>query len=224
MDLSLQKFGIGQPVPRTEDPVLVQGRGRYTDDLNLDGQAYAFIVRSPIAHGRLRAIDAAAARQTPGVLGVWTGADLEAAGYGGLKCGVGFANRDGSPMRKPKRPALAIDKVRWVGDPVAVVVAETLAAAKEAAELVELDIETIPAVTRARDGAAEGAPLLYDDVPGNVVLDYHYGDGAKVDEAFARAAHVTRLDLVNNRVVVSPMEPRAAIGAIEDGRFVLRVG
>jgi carbon-monoxide dehydrogenase large subunit len=158
----------------------------------------------------------------PGVLGVWTGADL--AGYGNLKCAVGFPNRDGSPMRKPARPAFPTDKVRWVGDPVAVVVAENAAAAKEAAELVELDIDALPAVTRAREAAAPGAPLLYDDVPGNVVLDYHYGDSGKVAEAFARAAHVTRLDLVNNRVVVSAMEPRAAIGSIEDRRFVLRVG
>jgi aerobic carbon-monoxide dehydrogenase large subunit len=224
MDWSLQKFGIGQPVPRTEDPVLVQGRGRYTDDLNLPGQAHAVIVRSPVAHGVLRGIDAAAAKAEPGVLGVWTGAELEAAGYGGLKCGVGFPNRDGSPMKKPPRPALAVGKVRWVGDPVAVVVAETAQAAKDAAELVELDIETLPAVTDARAAATPGAPLLYDDVPGNVVLDYHYGDAVKVGDAFARAAHVTRLELANNRVVVSAMEPRAAIGHVENGRYVLHVG
>ncbi|MBX6366644.1 MAG: xanthine dehydrogenase family protein molybdopterin-binding subunit [Rhodospirillales bacterium] len=224
MDWSVQRFGIGQPVPRTEDPVLVQGRGRYTDDLALPGQAYAAIVRSPVAHGVLRGIGTTAARTSPGVLGVWTGADLEAAGYGSLKCAVNFPNRDGSPMRKPRRPALAVDKVRWVGDPVAIVVAESPAAAKDAAELVELDIDPLPAVTRAREAASPGAPVLYDEVPDNVVLDYHYGDAQKVAEAFARAAHVTRLELVNNRVVVSAMEPRAAIGSIENGRWVLRVG
>jgi carbon-monoxide dehydrogenase large subunit len=224
IDWSLQKFGIGQSVPRTEDPVLVQGRGRYTDDVNLPGQAYAVIVRSPVAHGVLRGIKTEAAGAIPGVLGIWTGADLNEAGYGTLKCAVGFPNRDGSPMRKPARPALATGKVRWVGDPIAVVVAETTAAAREAAELVELDIDPLPAVTSAREGAAPGSPLLYDEVPGNIVLDYHYGDTEKTTAAFQRAAHVTRLDLENNRVVVSAMEPRAAIGTVEDGRWVLRVG
>ncbi|WP_374449162.1 xanthine dehydrogenase family protein molybdopterin-binding subunit, partial [Stella sp.] len=224
MDPSLQKFGIGQPVPRTEDPVLVQGRGRYTDDINLPGQAHAWIVRSPIAHGVLNGIDTAAALAAPGVLGVWTGADLEAAGYGPLKCVVPLTNGDGSPMRKPKRPALAVDRVRWVGDPVAVVVARTAAEARDAAELVAVDIDPLPAVTDAESGTAEGAPQLYDDVPGNVALDYHYGDREKTAAAFAAAHHTVAMRLVSQRVVVSAMEPRSAIGSIEDGRWVLRVG
>ncbi len=224
VDWSLQKFGVGQPVPRTEDPRLVRGEGRYTDDVNLPGQAYAAIVRSRHAHGVIRNIDLSAARAMPGVLAAYVGADL--AGYGPLKCGVPFKNRDGSPMKKPLRPALASDKVRFVGDPVACVVAETAAQARDAAEAVVLDIDALPAVTRASEAAKPGAPQLYDDVPGNVALDYHYGDADKTAAAFAAAAHVTRVDLVNSRVVVNAMEPRAAIAAYDaaSGRFTLHTG
>src|SRR3954454_18373089 len=220
----LNKYGVGQPVPRTEDPTLVQGHGRYTDDLNMAGQAYAAFVRSRNGHGVIRGIDTAAARAMPGVLGIFTGADLTA--YGTLKCAVPFKNRDGSEMKKPARPSLPTDKVRFVGDPVAVVVAETLAQAKDAAEAVELDIEALPAVTKASAAAAPGAPQLYDDVPGNVALDYLYGDPAKVAEAFARAAHVTRLNLINSRLVVNAMEPRSAIASFEKSgeRYTLNVG
>src|SRR3954454_5894137 len=220
----LEKYGVGQPVRRTEDPVLVQGHGRYTDDLGLPGQAYAVFVRSRNGHGVIKEIDTAAARAMPGVLGIFTGADLTA--YGTLKCAVPFKNRDGSEMKKPARPSLPTDKVRFVGDPVAVVVAETLAQAKDAAEAVELDIEVLPAVTRASEAAAPGAPQLYDDVPGNVALDYLYGDPAKVAEAFARAAHVTRLNLINSRLVVNAMEPRSAIASFEKSgeRYTLNVG
>jgi aerobic carbon-monoxide dehydrogenase large subunit len=210
-NLNLMKFGIGQPVPRQEDPTLLCGQGRYTDDVNLPDQVHAAMVRSQVAHGVLRGIDTADARKMPGVLGVWTGADLEAAGFGLLKCIIPFPNRDGSPMKKPDRPSLAIDKVRFVGDPVAFVVAETAAQARDAAEAVMVDIESLPAVTDAKEAATAGAPLLYDDAPNNVCLDYHFGDAAKVADAFAKAAHVTKLHLVNNRVVVAAMEPRSAI-------------
>jgi carbon-monoxide dehydrogenase large subunit len=215
VDWSLEKFGIGQPVPRTEDPKLVRGDGRYTDDINLPGQAYAAIVRSNQAHGIIRRIDLSAARQLPGVLAAYTGADLNAAGYGVLKCVAPFNNRDGSPMRKPVRHALASERVRFVGDPVAFVVADTPAAARDAAEAVVVDIEPLPAVTDLRAAAEPNAPQLYDDVPGNVALDYHYGDADKVAAAFAQASHVTKLDLINSRVVVSAMEPRSAIGAYD---------
>ncbi len=223
---ALEKFGVGQPVPRTEDPTLVRGRGRYTDDLSLPGQAYAAIVRSRHAHGVIKGIDTAAARAMPGVLAVYTGTDLAAAGYGTLKCVPPMKNRDGTAMKKPARPALAIDKVRFVGDPVACVIAETAMAAKEAAEAVELDIAPLPAVTRASEAVKPGAPQIFDDVPGNIALDYHYGDAEKVKEAFAKAAHVTRLELMNNRLVVNAMEPRAAIAAYEPAteRFTFHVG
>jgi len=220
--LSVEKFAVGQSVPRTEDPMLLRGHGHYTDDVSLPGQAYAVMVRSQVAHGVIRAIDREAARKMPGVLGVYSGDDLT--GYGPLKCIVPFNNRDGSPMKKPLRQALAVGKVRYVGDPIAFVVAETVLAAKDAAEAVQVDIEQLPAVTAAEDAARPGAPQLYDDVPGNVSLDYHFGDAEAVKAAFAKAAHVTRLQLINSRLVVNAMEPRAALAAYDGKRFTLYVG
>ena len=210
--LASLKFGIGQPVPRREDPTLLRGQGRYTDDLVLPNQAWCVMVRSQVAHGTIKGIDTAEARAMPGVLGVWTAADLDAAGYGPLKTLIPVPNRDGTPMKMPVRRSLATGKVRFVGDPVAFVVAETLAQAKDAAEAVVVDIDSLPAVTDSREAARPGAPLVFDDAPGNVCVDYHYGDTSKVAEAFARASHVTRLRLVSNRIVVCAMEPRSAIG------------
>jgi carbon-monoxide dehydrogenase large subunit len=220
--LAVEKFAVGQSVPRKEDPMLLRGKGHYADDFSLTGQAYAVMVRSQIAHGIIRAIDTEAARKMPGVLGVYTGADLKS--YGPLKCVVPFNNRDGSPMKKPLRPALPTDKVRYVGDPIAFVVAETLLAAKDAAEAVSVEIDSLPAVTSAEDAVAANAPQLYDDVPSNVALDYHYGDAEAVNAAFAKAAHVTRLTLVNSRLVVNAMEPRAALAAYDGSRFTFYVG
>jgi len=226
MLLDLDRYAIGQPVPRSEDPVLVSGKGQYTDDVNLAGQAHAVIVRSHYAHGVIRGIDTSAAREMPGVLGVYTAADLEAGGIGPLPPRQVMNNRDGTPMLSPVRHALATDRVRYVGDPVAAVVAETLAQAKDAAEAVVVDINPLPSVTSAKEAAAPGAPLLYEDVPGNVGLDFHYGDGDNVAAAFAGAAHVTRLELRNNRIVVNPMEPRAAVAQYDPGRqhWTLHIG
>ncbi len=225
-DLNLMKFGIGQPVPRQEDPTLLRGEGRYTDDMNLPNQAHCVMVRSQVAHGVIKGIDTAEARTMPGVLGVWTGADLDAAGYGPLKTLIPVPNRDGSPMKTPTRHSLATDKVRFVGDPVAFVVAETLAEAKDAAEAIVVDIEQLPAVTDAREAAKPGAPLVFDDAPGNICVDYLYGDSAKVAEAFAKAAHVTRMRLVSNRIVVCAMEPRSALADYDakTDRYTLRAG
>jgi aerobic carbon-monoxide dehydrogenase large subunit len=225
-DLSLTKFGIGQPVPRTEDPRLLRGDGRYTDDLKLPGQAYAVMVRSRHAHGIIRGIATDAARAMPGVLGIYTGADLDKAGFGTLKCMLPAMNRDGTPMHQPSWPALATDRVRYLGDAVACVVAETVAQAKDAAEAVEVDIDLLQAVTDAKAALLPDAPLLYDDVPGNLACDFHYGDSDKVAAAFARAAHVTRLPIVNNRIVVCAMEPRSAIAAYdpEGSRWTLHAG
>src|ERR1700744_5347154 len=220
--LSVEKFAVGQSVPRKEDPTLLRGRGRYTDDISLPGQAYAVIVRSQVAHGVIKSIDTEAARKMPGVLGVYTAADLK--GYGPLKCVVPFNNRDGSPMKKPLREALAVGKVRYVGDPVAFVVAESVNAAKDAAEAVVLDIEALPSVTTAEGAAKPGGPQLYDEGPGNVALGYHYGDPETVNAAFAKAAHVTKLGLLNSRLVCSPMEPRAALAAYDGQRFTFYVG
>jgi len=219
--LSLTKFGVGQPVRRSEDPKLVRGEGCYTDDLSRAGQAYAVMVRSRDAHGTIRSIDTAAAKAMPGVLAVCTAADLSA--YGPLKCNLPLKNRDGSPIRYTPRRALTGDKVRFVGDPVACVVAETVTQAKDAAEAVTVDIEPLPVVLKPADAVKPGASLVFDAVPNNIALDFHYGDAAKVAEAFARAKHVTRLETSNQRMVVNAMEPRSAIGEYDktDSKWTL---
>ncbi|MBX3456334.1 molybdopterin cofactor-binding domain-containing protein, partial [Ferrovibrio sp.] len=224
-DIALQKFAVGQPVRRKEDDTLLRGKGEYTDDISLPGQAYAWIVRSSHAHGIIRSIDIEAARAMPGVLGVWTGKELAAAGYNPFTASLPLKNRDGSPLLQTNRPALATDRVRYVGDPVAFVVAATPAQARDAAEAVELDIDPLPAVTGAEDAAKPGAPQLYDHIPNNIALDYHSGDTAALDAAFAKAAHVTRLDIVNTRLAVAPMEPRAALARYDKAteRYIIDV-
>jgi len=219
--LSLNKLGVGQPVPRSEDPTLVRGAGYYADDVSRPGQVYAVIVRSVVAHGNIRGIDTAAAKAMPGVIAVYTAADLT--DYGPLKSTLPLKNRDGSPIRYTPRPALSGDKVRYVGDAVACVIAETVAQAKDAADAVVLDFEPLPAVLTPADAVRHGAPLLFDAVPNNIALDYHYGDTAKVAEAFAKAKHVTRLTTSNQRMVVNAMEPRAAIGEYDtaSGKWTL---
>ena len=190
----LDRFAIGQPVPRSEDPVLLRGEGHYADDVSLPGQAYAVMVRSAYAHGVIRHIDTAAARAMPGVLAIYTAADLAAAGIGPLAPRQVMKNRDGTPMLSPVRHALATDRVRYVGEAVAAVVAETLAQAKDAAEAMHRrDRAGCRRSPRPALAAAAGAPLLYDEVPGNVGLDFHFGDSDKVAAAFAAAAHVTQL-------------------------------
>jgi carbon-monoxide dehydrogenase large subunit len=223
--IALQKYGVGQPVRRKEDDTLVRGKGKYTDDFDLPGQAYAWIVRSSHAHGIIRGIDISAAKAMPGVLGVWTGNDLAAANYGPYTCGLPLKSRDGTPLLQTNRTALMSDKVRYVGDPIAFVVAETLAQARDAGEAVVLDIDPLPAVTSAEEAAKPGAPQLYDHIPNNVALDYHYGDAAKVEAAFAGAAHVTKLDITNTRVAVVAMEPRAALASYDRAseRYTIQV-
>ncbi len=222
--LALTKYGVGQPVSRMEDPTLLRGQGSYTDDQNLPGQAYAVMVRSKFAHGVLKGIDSTEAAKMPGVLAILTCADMEAAGFGPMKCAVNFPQRDGTPMKTPPRHSLAKDKVRYVGEVIACVVAETAVQAKDAAEVVEPEIEELPAVTTPAQALAAGATQIHDEAPGNLVLDFHYGNAEAVKKAFAEAAHVTRLEIVSNRIVVNAMEPRSAIGSVEAGRWVLRVG
>jgi carbon-monoxide dehydrogenase large subunit len=221
-----EKFAIGQPVPRSEDPVLLRGEGHYSDDVSLPGQAYAVMLRSAYAHGVIRSIDTEAARAMPGVLAIYTAADLEKGGIGPLPPRQVMNNRDGTPMLCPVRHALATDKVRHVGEGLAAIVAETVAAAKDAAEAVIVDIDPLPAVSEPALADAPGAPILYDEVPGNVGLDFHFGDSAAVAAAFARAAHVTRLELRANRIVVNAMEPRSAIAQYDPdrGHWTLHIG
>jgi carbon-monoxide dehydrogenase large subunit len=207
------RFAVGQPVLRSEDPRLLTGGGRYTDDVSLPGQAHAYLLRSTLAHGRITRIDTARAAKSPGVLAVYTGKDLAADGIGGLPNVMPLKGRDGNPLKVPNHPAIAIDRVRHVGDPLALVVAETLAQAKDAAELIDVEIEALPVVTDMTRAA--GAPILFDEIPNNLCLDFLEGDPAATDAAFAKAAHVTRLRLENNRVVANAMEPRAAVAAFD---------
>jgi carbon-monoxide dehydrogenase large subunit len=224
--LAFVKFGVGQPVTRKEDPTLLRGQGRYTDDINLPGQAYAVMVRSRNAHGLLKGIDMSEAKDMPGVLMILTAADLDEAGFGPLMCPLNIPQRDGTPMKTPPRWSLAKDKVRFVGEVVAVVVAETALQAKDAAEAVMLDVEELPAVTDPEAALAEGAPQLHESAPGNLVLDFHFGNAEAVNKAFAEAAHVTTLKIDSQRIVVNAMEPRSAIGSYdtEKDRWVLNVG
>lgn len=218
------KFGVGQPVARTEDPMLVRGAGAYTDDLAAPGALHAVFLRSQHAHGLLRAVDAGAARAMPGVAAIYDGAQLAAAGYAGLKCMLPLTNADGAPMRAPDRPALAIGRVRHVGEPIACVLAETLDQARDAAEAILVDIEPLPVVLDEDAARAAGAPALFDDLPGNVVLESRTGDAAATEAAFARAAHVARLRLVDQRLAVACLETRAAIAEYDAAseRFTLR--
>ena len=204
--------GIGASVRRKEDHRFLSGRGHYTDDINRPGQTYAVMKRSDRPHARLLSVDTAAAKAAPGVIAVYTGADLEADGVGGVPCGWQIHNKDGTPMAEPKHPVLAVGKVRHVGDPIAVVIAETRQEAKNAAELIEISYDDLPGFATMKEAIAPGAPLVHDDAPGNICYDWHIGDKAAVDQAFAQAAHRVKLDLHNNRLVPNAMEPRAAIG------------
>ena len=210
--------GIGAAVRRKEDYRFITGKGLYVDDINRPNQLYAIIVRSPQAHAKINAIATDNAKAAPGVVAVFTGADMAAAGVGGLPCGWGITSSDGTPMVEPGHPPLAVDVVHHVGDQVAVVLAETRAAARDAAELVEVDYEDLPAVASLAAAAAEGAPLVWDDAPGNICFDWEIGDAAATDAAFAKAAHVASIDIVNNRLIANAMEPRAAIGDYDGGK------
>ncbi|HKD28920.1 MAG TPA: xanthine dehydrogenase family protein molybdopterin-binding subunit [Xanthobacteraceae bacterium] len=208
----MHKFGIGQTVSRFEDPRLVRGGGRYVDDIALPGMAFGYVLRSPHAQAKIRAIDVAAAKAAPGVLAVLTSAEWRASGWGDLPVPGGLKQRDGSPMYRPRYPALASERVRWVGDYVAFVVAETWAQAADAAELIAVDYEPLPAVVSTAEAPADGAPRVFDDCPNNICFVHLEGDKALTDAAFARAAHVVREHVVINRVTAVTMEPRGSIG------------
>ncbi len=208
-------FGFGQGVRRSEDPRLLTGQGRFTDDIRLDGQAHAVFVRSPFAHAAITGIDTGDAATAPGVLAVVTGTDLAAEGLGPIPSLAKVDNRDGSPMATPPRPALSTTRVRHVGEPVAVVVAETLDQARDAAELVMVDYDPLDAVTDAAAALAPNAPQLWPEAPANQAFDWDEGDAAAADRLFAQAAHVVALDLVNNRLVPTPLETRACLATYD---------
>jgi carbon-monoxide dehydrogenase large subunit len=210
-------------VSRFEDPRLIRGGGRYTDDIKLPGMAHAVVLRSPYAHAKIQSIDTKAAKAAPGVLAVLTAADVKAAGYGDLPVPGGLKRRDGSPMYKPCYPILAEDCVRWVGDYVAFVVAETPVQAQDAAELIQVDYEELPAVTATAEAPKPGAPRVWDDCPDNICFVELIGDKAAVEAAFSRASHIVRHRFVINRVTAATMEPRGAVGAYNttDGRYTI---
>ena len=208
----MAKFGVGQSVRRVEDQRFITGAGRYTDDINLPGQAYGYALRSPEAHARIVGIDIAEARLAPGVLAVITGAEIAANGTNALPCLVPIVNRDGSDGINPLRPVLCTDRVRHVGDHVAFVVAETASQAKDAAEMIAVEYESLPTVVDTETAADAGRPLVHDDVPANLAFDWQHGDPGAVEAALAGAAHVTKVRITNNRLVANPIEPRAAIG------------
>jgi len=201
---------IGARVERKEDYRFLTGAGQYTDDVALPGQTYAVFVRSPHAHAKIKSIKKDKALKAPGVLAVYTGEDLAAAKVGGLPCGWLITGTDGQPMKEPPHPPLAQGKVRYVGDHVAVVIAESLSAARDAADLVQVDYEPLPAVVDASKATQKGAPVLHDIAPDNKCYTWALGDKAAVDAAFAKAAHVTKLDFINNRLIPNAIEPRAA--------------
>jgi carbon-monoxide dehydrogenase large subunit len=215
-------FGIGQPVRRVEDQRFVTGRGRYVDDITLPRQAYGVVVLSPHPHARITRIDVSRAKNAAGVLAVLTGADVVADGLGGLPPLFMPEDRGGPKGYRTSRPVLAADRVRHVGDRVAFVVAETAARARDAAELVEVDYEPLPAVVHVEDAVADGAVRVWDDAPGNVCVELTMGDPAATAAAFARARHVVSLRLENNRISANALEPRGAIGACDpDGSYTL---
>src|SRR5262245_8927432 len=219
------EIGIGQPMRRHEDLRLITGRGRYTDDIILPRMTHAFVLRSPVAHGHIKRIEVAAARRVPGVLLVATGEDVRADGLGDVPCMVPLVTRDGTPRHETPPPVPGLGKVRHVGQPVALVVAETLTAARDAAETIDVEYEALPAITEAKQATGPGAPQLFDHIPSNIVFDWDndMGDAKATDAAFARATRVVTLELVNNRVVVNSMEPRNAIADFDpaSGRSTL---
>ncbi len=224
-DLAFQagRFGSGQAVRRIEDPALVQGQGRFTDDVAPAGQLFVRFVRSNDAHGRIVSIDTTAACAMPGVVAVYTAADLEAAGVKPLAPAGGFKQPDGQTMSPPPKYVLALDTVRYVGEAVVAVIGETREAARAAADAVVVEIEALPAVADAHAATAPGAPLVWEGAPGNVLAQMGHGDAAATDAAFAKAAHRITLDIVNQRLAPATMEPRAVLAEVVDGRLTVRL-
>ncbi|MEQ9144965.1 MAG: xanthine dehydrogenase family protein molybdopterin-binding subunit [Parvibaculaceae bacterium] len=209
--------GIGQAVRRKEDQRFITGAGRYTDDLNWPGQTYAYFLRSPHAHARIRNIDIGPAQSAPGVVAIFTGADVAADELGGLICGWTVHSKDGSEMKAGAHPILALDTVRYVGDHVAMVIAETYQEARNAAELIDVDYDVLDAAVDVADAQDASAPQVHAEAPRNTCFEWELGNPAETEAAFAKAAHIVKLDLTNNRLIPNAMEPRAAIGEYDTG-------
>src|ERR1051326_2672972 len=223
MRIAMGEFAIGQPVPRFEDPRLIRGGGRYVADMAFPGMVHGTVLRSPHAHARIRSIDTAKAKAAPGVLAVLTGADYKKSGFGDLPVPGGLKRRDGQPGYKPRYPALVEDRVRMIGDYVAFVIAETNYQAVDAAELIEVDYEPLPAIVSTGDAVKPGMPLVWEDCPNNIGFIQTEGNKEATDAAFARADHVVKHHFVVNRVTAAAMEPRGSIGVFEptEGRYTI---
>ncbi|MBK8526454.1 MAG: xanthine dehydrogenase family protein molybdopterin-binding subunit [Rubrivivax sp.] len=217
------RYGSGQAVRRIEDPALVQGLGRYTDDVSLPDQLYLAFVRSSVAHGQIVGIDLDDARATPGVVAVYTGADLVAAGVKPIPTAPAFKRPDGQPMAAPPKLPLAHQRVRYVGEPVVAIVASSRQAAKAAADLVIVETEDLPVNVDPMRALQPGAPVLWEGAPDNISAEMCHGDAAATEAAFASAAHRVSLDLVNQRVAPSPMEPRSVLAYVDGGRLTVRL-
>ena len=204
------RFGVGQSATRLEDQRFLTGHGTYTSDINLDGQAYGIVVRSPYAHAKIGGIDTSAAKAAPGVLAVYTAGDIKAAGLKSLPFAMGFDNIDGSKVFSPTRDILAVDVVRHVGNPVAFIVAETHGQALDAAELVDIDYQPLPSVTDTKRATEAGVPQVWAEVPDNVAFRWQIGDRKATDAAFEKADHIVRVELVNNRLVANAMKDKRA--------------
>ena len=211
------RFGSGKTVRRIEDPLLVTGRGLFTDDVSRPGQTHLVFLRSPYAHARITAVDAGAALAAPGVLAVFTGADLLAAGVLPLPFAIPFPRPDGSPAASPLRYVLAVDAVRYVGEAVAAVVADSREAATQGAEAVRVDYEELPTVGDPLQAMAPGAPALCPQAPDNISAEMRHGDAAATAAAFARAAHTVQVQIVNQRLAPTPMEPRVVLAEVGFG-------
>src|SRR3954470_15384963 len=220
-DPSSARFGTSRSQKRLEDERLLTGKGRYSDDLDFPNQCWLVVARSPYAHARIRSIDLTAVKSAPGVIAAWTMADLRADGVGHIPFPPLFKRADGSPMAAPLRTPLADGTVHFVGQAVVAVVAQTRAQAQDAAELASIDYEDLPCVVDAKAAVAPGAAQVWPQAPGNVAAEASYGDAAAVNAAMQRAAHVTELELRNQRVIAMALEPRACIGVFENGRTAL---
>ncbi|VAW10474.1 Aerobic carbon monoxide dehydrogenase (quinone), large chain [hydrothermal vent metagenome] len=220
-DAKKETGGIGEAVLRREDFRFLKGKGNYVDDIQRHGQNYAVFVRSPEAHAEIKSLDISAATSSPGVVAVLTGDDIAADEIGGMPCGWGITSKDGSPMHEPAWPILAQGRVRYVGDMVACVIAETKAQARDAAEKVQVNYASLPAIAATGKAMDAGAPQMYDDAPKNICFDWELGDKDATDTALAASAHVIKLDLVNQRLVANPMEPRAALAEWDENSGML---
>jgi carbon-monoxide dehydrogenase large subunit len=220
-DPAAARFGSARSQKRIEDDRLLVGKGLYSDDREFPGQAWMVLVRSPHAHAKLRSVDLSACLSAPGVIAAWSMADLRAAKVGHIPFPALFKRADGSPMAAPARTPLAEGKVYYVGHPVAAIVAQTREQAQDAAELAAIDYEDLPAVVSPPEAIEAGAPLLFEQAPGNVAAEASYGDRAAAEKAFAGAAHVVTVELHNQRINAMALEPRCCIGVVENGRMTL---